>query len=107
MIRYFQTTAVRRFTATLIVPRYLEQRGWRGGEDINKNLDYNDPNVIYPLYFPFFSLIYKNSSFLFISYFDGDGRGGDGELRIKRPWPKLFCFVHIAIICVSDFVFIE
>ena len=76
MIRYFQTTAVRRFTATLIVPRYLEQQGWRGGEDINKNLDYNDPNVIYPLYFPFFSLIYKNGSFLFISYFDGDGRGG-------------------------------
>ena len=26
--------------------------------------------------FHFFSLIYKNGSFLFISYFDGDGRGG-------------------------------
>ena len=37
--------------------------------------------------FHFFSLIYKNGSFLFISYFDGDGRGGDEELRIKRPWP--------------------
>ena len=41
-----------------------------------------------PYIFQFFSLIYKNSSFLFISYFDGDGRGGDGELRIKRPWPN-------------------
>ena len=29
-----------------------------------------------PYIFQFFSLIYKNSSFLFISYFDGDGRGG-------------------------------
>ena len=26
--------------------------------------------------FHFFSLIYKYGSFLFISYFDGDGRGG-------------------------------
>ena len=42
--------------------------------------------------FHFFSLIYKNGSFLFISYFDGDGRGGDGELRIKRPWPYRLLF---------------
>ena len=39
--------------------------------------------------FHFFSLIYNNGSFLFISNFSGDGRGGDGELKIKRPWPKL------------------
>ena len=36
--------------------------------------------------FHFFSSIYKNGSFLFISYFDGDGRGGGGELRIKKTW---------------------
>ena len=40
--------------------------------------------------FLFYPLIYKNGSFLFISYFDGDGRGGDGELRIKKTWPNNF-----------------
>ena len=37
--------------------------------------------------FLFFPLIYKNGSFLFISYFDGDGKGGNGELENKLKLP--------------------
>ena len=44
--------------------------------DMSADTSADVPGGIIPLYFPFFSLIYKNGSFLFISYFDGDGRGG-------------------------------
>ena len=43
-------------------------------------LSNNDPNVISPIDFPIFPLIYICVTFLFISYFGGDGRGENREL---------------------------
>ena len=54
LVEYFQTTAVKIVTATLLINSspLLRATGMEGY--IKKNIHYNDPNIIYPLNFPFY-----------------------------------------------------